>query len=151
MVDDHIKAPLTAAVKLLARREHSRHQLAGKLSQRGHDDTAVRATLSRLAETGMQSDRRFAIAYVRETRHKFGDRRIRDELRQRGISREDIDAALHAECQTPENKRLTAVLDKKMRATPAASPIQLYRFLSARGFSADLIRQALRLDHETPE
>lgn len=148
MGGDSLKAPLDAAVRLLARREHSRRQLAGKLSQRGHSADAVRAALARLAETGLQSDRRFAVAYVRETRDKFGDRRLRDELMRRGVGGDDIDAAIHAECKMPESERLAAVLDKKMSATPTATPLQLYRFLSARGFSDSNIRRALALDRD---
>ncbi|MDX1626605.1 MAG: RecX family transcriptional regulator, partial [Wenzhouxiangellaceae bacterium] len=47
-----------SAIRLLARREHSRRELDRKLRQRGWDGEDVEIVLDELDEAGLQSDRR---------------------------------------------------------------------------------------------
>jgi regulatory protein len=49
------------ALRLLAMRDHSRTELERKLAALGTPEE-IRATLDRMAELGLQSDRRFAEA-----------------------------------------------------------------------------------------
>ena len=86
-----------AAVRLLARREHSAEELAVKLTRRGWPETLVLDVLGKLADAGLQSDRRFAEAFARQRAERFyGPRRIGAELRQRGIDRALIAEAVDA-------------------------------------------------------
>jgi len=48
------------AVRLLARREHSRRELARKLAERDFPEAEREAALDRLEREGLQSDERFA-------------------------------------------------------------------------------------------
>jgi regulatory protein len=87
-----------AALRLLARREHSRLELARKLSRRGWEAGAVDAEIDRLAAADLQSDERFAESFVRQRVAKaYGPVRIRAELAQRGIDRAEASRALSAE------------------------------------------------------
>lgn len=77
-----------AAVRLLARREHSRHELITKLCQRGGSPEVVASVVEALAERGLQSDQRHAEHYARGRAERgYGPLRIRAELQQRGIDR----------------------------------------------------------------
>ncbi len=74
------------ALNLLARREHSSVELKRKLIARGYLGSEVDTLLVSLARDGLQSDERFAEAYVRHRAEMgFGPRRISAELGQRGV------------------------------------------------------------------
>jgi regulatory protein len=55
----------SAAMDLLTGREFSRAELAKKLDNRFDGDSAISAVLDRLQEEGLQSDQRFAEAFLR--------------------------------------------------------------------------------------
>lgn len=75
-----------AALRLLARREHSAVELKTKLVGKGWPEEQVDQVIPALAEAGLQSDRRFAEAFARQRAGRFyGPRRIQAELAQRGI------------------------------------------------------------------
>lgn len=75
-----------AALRLLARREHSRRELETKLVGKGWPPALVGEVISNLADAGLQSDRRFAESFARQRAGRFyGPRRIFAELAQRGI------------------------------------------------------------------
>lgn len=75
------------ALDLLARREHSRHELKAKLNQRGFDADLVDEILDELVARDWLSDQRYAEAYVRMRSDKgYGPLRIRNELSERGIA-----------------------------------------------------------------
>jgi regulatory protein len=84
-----------SALRLLARREHSRLELTRKLRQRGWPEPELDAVIDELAEQGLQSDERFAEGFVRMRSQKaYGPIRIRAELGERGLDRGLIDRAL---------------------------------------------------------
>ena len=75
------------ALELLARREHSRRELARKLAARGFPSDVVSAVLDQLERTGALADARFTDSFVRSRIGKGqGPQRIRAELAQRGIT-----------------------------------------------------------------
>lgn len=89
-----------AALRLLARREHSFIELQRKLKRKGWPSTAVDAVVQDLADAGLQSDQRFAESYARSRAEKaYGPLRIRAELSERGIDRGLLERTL-AELQT---------------------------------------------------
>lgn len=99
--DNAIGAPdlREAAIRLLARREHGRRELADKLERKnaGVDPGVLHQVLDELAREGLQSDVRFAESFARQRAGKrFGPVRIRAELRQRGIDEGVADAAIDA-------------------------------------------------------
>ncbi|MDT8408525.1 MAG: regulatory protein RecX [Wenzhouxiangellaceae bacterium] len=75
-----------AAFRLLARREHSAKELVFKLVGKGWPEMIVEQVIVDLAESGLQSDRRFTDSLIRDrvSRH-YGPRRILAELHDRGI------------------------------------------------------------------
>ena len=82
------------ALRHLARRDHSRAELARKLAAHGSADE-IEAVIARMGELGLQSDTRYAEAFVRVKATRFGAARLRNELSRRGVEREfrrDIDA-----------------------------------------------------------
>jgi regulatory protein len=127
---------------LLARREHSFRELHNKLTQRFGDLPLIHSELERLREERLQSDERFAEAYLySRARRLYGPLRIRAELRERGISDTVIAASLKAS-DIDWQANLRQLLDTRFAAGPAIDfkeKAKRLRFLQYRGFSADEI------------
>lgn len=84
-----------AALRLLARREHSVRELTRKLTGKGWPKPLVEHGIAELAEQGLQSDQRFAESFARSRAEKaYGPVRIRAELSERGIDRSLAQRAL---------------------------------------------------------
>ena len=62
---------LQRAVGLLARREHSQHELRHKLTARDYSEEEIETALQRLLEKDLQSDERFAQVYT-QARYQRG-------------------------------------------------------------------------------
>ena len=77
------------AVGLLARREHSRAELAKKLAPLGTMEEIV-TVLDQLEQTGLLSDARAAHAYVRSHAARFGAAKLKHGLRSKGIGAEKV-------------------------------------------------------------
>jgi regulatory protein len=143
---------LARAVALLARREHSRAELARKLMQRleeGEDRADVDAVLDDLQRRKLLSDERFAASLVRTRGPRYGAARLKLDLKARGVP-----AAIAAEALDQlggcaggsEVDRARAVWSRRFGAAPQslAERARQARFLEARGFSSEVIRQVLR-------
>lgn len=132
-----------AAARLLARREHSRRELETKLVRKGWDAGQVAEIVARFAETGLQSDTRFAESYARNRAERgYGPLRIRAELNERGIDKADARAALEdLDADWTENAR--AWYRRKYGDSPPEDQREKARRLQAlgrRGFAHEHLR-----------
>ena len=81
-----------AAMNFLARREHSVQELRKKLTRRFAEESMVDEQILRLTSEGLQSNARFAESYARQRISRgYGPVRLREGLRERGVSEADID------------------------------------------------------------
>lgn len=127
----------TKALSALARREHSRLELAQKLSQIADDQTQIEQLLNQFSAKGWQSDRRFAASYCRSRAARYyGPRKIRYELQERGVSAELITQTfLHCEIDWAELAEKTR--QKKFGIAQAESwteKAKQQQYLYQRGF-----------------
>ena len=129
-----------AAMNLLARREHSLKELQQKLRKRFPDATLVDEQLARLVAENLQSDSRYAESYVRQRAGRgFGLSRVRQEMRERGISDTDIQTACDS-AGVDWSEIARQVYAKKFGDAPAADMkerARRARFMQYRGFSQD--------------
>jgi regulatory protein len=136
-----------AAVRLLARREHSELELQQKLAERGFDAADIQTILTALISENLLSNNRFTENYLFARRQKgYGPLRIRAELAQRGISEDVIehhlnitDNAWFAQAKKAWQKHFKGSLpsDFKIRA-------RQMRFLQHRGFMPEHIKLIFR-------
>lgn len=133
------------AVALLARREHSRAELAQKLTAHGTQEE-IEDVLNQLQSVKLLSDARFTAAFVRSRSERFGGARLRQELKQRGVATELVEHELAAEELPSELDRARTVWHKKFSAAPADAKewAKQARFLQGRGFGSDVIRRLLK-------
>lgn len=131
------------ALRLLARREHSRQELERKLSPHAGSADALRNLVSSLAEKNQLSEARFAEERARWLSRKYGAAKIRQDLKAKGVPEEMI-----ARFSSPQDEMQKAreILERKYRspATTREEKAKRMRFLQSRGFSRDTIRAAVR-------
>jgi regulatory protein len=140
-LSDDLKA---RALRLLARREHTRAELARKLAPDAGSPDVLKDLLDQLTSRAQLSDERYAEARAHQLSRKFGAARIRRELIAKGIEREAA-ARFAADVEKTDLDRARSMLERKYRV-PATTPKERARrgrFLQARGFSLDVVRRAL--------
>lgn len=134
------------AVRLLARREHSRFELSRKLAARDAPAELVESVLDELAERRLQSDERYAESLVaaRISRGQ-GPVRIRRDLEQHDVAAASIEAAFEA--ADPDWVELARETRRRRfgEAPPADwnARARQSRFLEYRGFTGEQIRAAM--------
>jgi len=135
------------ALRYLARREHSRAELARKLVPHAGDEAELEALLDDFEKKGWLSEARFAEQLIHTRRGKYGAQRIAAELREKGVAEEAIEAAL-PQLKESELETARAVWAKKFGRPPADAREQArqMRFLAGRGFSQGVIWKVLRQD-----
>lgn len=143
-----------AAMNLLARREYSFHELMDKLAEKfpGQDEQQLLLpVLERLRDEKLQSDERFAEAYVRYRSNRgFGPLKIAAELYPRRIDSELQQRVLYRDGPDWEQLCSRALHDKfRLSRKPApAESMRWQRFLLQRGFSHEQIKAVLRARQE---
>jgi len=138
---------MARAVAMLARREHSRIELARKLGrylEPEQDAGELERVLDELERRQLLSDARFAGALVRTRSARYGNARLRQELKASGVNHEAAGEALAA-LQTPELERARGLWAKRFASLPASREerAKQTRFLLARGFSSETVRKVL--------
>jgi len=133
------------ALKLLARREHTRRELERKLAAGGEGRAEIETVLDELERRGWLSEARVTEQLIHARQRRFGARRIERELRDRGVSGEAVSAALPA-LREGELERARAVWARKFKRQPAgaAERARQVRFLQGRGFDLDVIFKVIR-------
>ncbi len=129
------------ALRLLARREHSRAELRRKLGLHAESAEALEALLDALSGKKQLSDERFAGERAHILSRRYGASRIRQDLRARGVDEATADKAV-AEAAASDLERARAIYDRRYRAPPVSREelAKRMRFLQGRGFSRDIIR-----------
>lgn len=131
-------------VRLLAQREHSRQALQDKLRTEGVAPEAVTDALDRLQARGLVNDARVAETLVNRRASKWGAARLRQDLQAKGVSPEVV-ADTMVELKATELARAQGVWARKFgqRAPDAVTRQRQARFLTSRGFSAEVVRQVV--------
>ncbi|MDH3218066.1 MAG: recombination regulator RecX [Gammaproteobacteria bacterium] len=135
------------AMDLLARREHSAQELRQKLTAREFDNDAIEEAMRGLRDDGLQSDERFAESYINSRFNAgIGPRKIRFELRQRGIADELVDRYLDLYSERWDQSMIQQRVRKYGDAIPEdhAGRMKQARFLQNRGFSPESVMRLFR-------
>jgi len=143
--------PLTAALRMLARRPYSIAEMRRALEKKCPQSGQVSEAIVRLRALGYLDDRKFAeqYAYSLAQNRAFGPHRLRRELKAKLVNYQEIEPAVERVYQeTPVQTLLEQALDKKVRAIrlplTRAKFHSLCQGLMRRGFSAGDIIKAVR-------
>ena len=135
---------LNDAAKQLSYRDLSKANLIEKLIAKGHSEDAAEYAAAYLEDKKFLDDTRYAQMLLKSYARKgYGTRRIKQELKKRGISNDDADE-VYSEYET-DYSVLHSLLDKKLKGDISdKKEIQkAIAFLQRRGFSWSEIKKAL--------
>jgi len=139
------------AMKLLAYRSRSVHEMTARLQDKGYSDGDISETINRLLEWGYLNDSQFAENWVKSRlRNKpMGPIRLRKELQQKGISKEIIDLVLDREISSDLEFQIARGLAFCSLKGQPSNWEKVAGLLQRRGFSFDIInavKESLDLD-----
>jgi len=136
------------ALGLLSRRDYSITSLTERLRRDGYSLDAVDACVTRLRETKLLDDVRYAEALVRSLRRRgLGGRRVALELTRRGL---EAGALEHQDVEEPSESERAFALARKLARQGDEVP-RLTAKLVRRGFDTPLALQAARAALNAPE
>jgi regulatory protein len=142
-------APRPYALRLLARRDHTVHELRCRLLDRGYSEEAVGSVIAEFRAEGLLDDSRVAAAHVRTASSVKGRgrHRIRRELEARGVDAAIAEQATALLGGDDEAAAIERLIDRKTHGRPLEpnDRRRLFQHLLRRGFSADAIGKALRV------
>jgi len=132
------------ALRLLARREHSRAEITRKLGAAGFSIEDIAPLLDEFEQKNWLSDQRFAESYVADHRARAGSVKLAYDLRQRGV-RDDVIEAVLGDNRDSELERAREVWNKKFGSAPAdaSEKARQMRFMQSRGFTSAVIRRVI--------
>ena len=134
------------ALRYLAQREYSRLELEQKLfiHARSFAPEALSSVLDKLEQNGFLSAERVVEQIIRTRRSRFGSQRIVHELKEKGIDEHLIHSALLSLKETELDAALK-IWQKKFGKLPDTREERgkQMRFMMSRGFSMEVIQQAL--------
>lgn len=133
------------ALRHLARREHTRHELTLKLAPHAESEAEIAEVLDDFTQRGWLSEQRAAEQMVHARRSRYGMARIRRDLEAKGVAAEVVRTTVAA-LKDGELDAARAVWRRKFKALPAgaAERAKQARFLQGRGFSSEVITKLLR-------
>ena len=133
------------AINLLARREHSRVELARKLTRHAEEGDDIEGLLDDLVRRKLLSDERYAEARSHTLARKYGAARIAHDLRQQGVD-DALVQRVTQEVRQSEVERAREAWRKRFGTLPESAQERgrQMRFLLARGFAGEAIRVVLR-------
>lgn len=131
-------------------RAKSKGELLAHLKTRGVEDDVAHAVIFRLQESGLVNDREFALAWAtsRHEHKKISKRIIAGELRQKGVTQEQIDEALEGIDGESEYRSAFELGFKKYNTMSRLAPdVQVRRIqslLARKGFNFTIISRVLK-------
>ena len=146
MHNNSYRKALNTALRILTRRDHSKHELSQKLKMRGYAGEIIDKVISECERFDYIDDERTTQVFIRQLQRKgYGRKRIQFELNLKGLRGKHIQDALSKsiseadECQGAEKvfQKHARRFDREKDALKRKDKI--YRFLYGRGFSKAVI------------
>ncbi len=147
------KGPLEKAREyaflLLKYRQRSVRELGDRLRRKKFPEEVIGQVTAFLVEKGFLDDKAFVGAWIASRAgRKFGARRIRQELRLKGIAPGLINEGLREmEGRRPEEETIRAIAEEKLRKMgdidPQTAKRRIYAYFLRRGFSPDAVTEVL--------
>ena len=137
------------AISVLSRASRSEKQLTQKMSSKGYDEELINVTLDKLKLNKYIDDDDYSERFISDKINflKYGKRKIKEALYNKGIAREIIDEKLSLISNDDEFKRAYELAEKKLKSLadeePVKKKIKLSNFLINKGFEYDTVKKAI--------
>lgn len=135
---------LQKVYRLFSFRDRSEKEIRDYLK----DSEKIDEIIEKLKEQGLLDDEKFAKAWVESRRRKFGLRRIKQELVQKGIDREIVESIMYQVLSIKSEEEVAKeALEKKARAWKSLEPLEFrkkaYGYLQRKGFEFEIVKKAV--------
>ena len=132
------------ALRLLARREHSREELRRKLEPHVAGGEDLEALLDELVKRGWLSDVRYAEQSIRAKARRFGPLKLAQQLRARGVDEETIARGFRAAAADGVSSMESVWRSRFHAPAPdVRERARQARFLQGRGFALEDVMRFL--------
>ena len=138
---------LNQAVAMLARRPCSKGEISQNLRRHRYADDVIGLVICKLEKENLLNDQEFSELWIQQRSRKYGSRRIRQELRTKGVPESTAEEALSS-LSEEEMLESATVLDAKAwsKAKPGEdlrkTRQRIIASLVRKGFDWDLAKQA---------
>ena len=145
------KALVSAALRLLSRRDYPRSEFINKLTSAEFDKADVEAAADWCQAQGFLNETRFAESTSRRLGAKYGTQRVAHTLRQKGVSEDQVSVAIST-LKESESDRARALWTRKFGkvAESAVEKSKQIRYLQSRGFSFAIIKNVIAGEIDEP-
>ena len=149
-LNDPYRKALNTALRILTRRDHSKHELSQKLKARGYAQEVIDDVISQCERFDYINDERTAQVFIHRLQRKgYGRKRIQFELNLKGLRGKHIQGVFSKsisdadECQFAEKifQKHARRFDREKDGLKRRDKI--YRFLYGRGFSKAVISEVI--------
>lgn len=146
---DQLKMAYLYGLRVCLMKTCSELELKRKLDQKQYDFDVIEQTLTRLIEEAYLDDERYAELYIESKRHLYGEHRLRQGLRLKGIDQEIIDKALKVGLNPDEaHEEILELALKKMRQCEGLDEVKMLMRVSGlllrRGYGQNDVHKALK-------
>lgn len=133
---------------LVSKREYSEAELRRKLHQKEYDTEEIDGAIERAQAQNWQSDERFCSSFLRyRALQGYGPRRLRQELRQKGVKDWLITQELE-KCEIDWFELAERVFEKKRPSQwDIKAKQKMWRYMVSHGFSNDHFSHLMDLDY----
>ena len=150
LIAEQTKGAKEKALRLLAVRGRSEHEMRKRLREVNIDNTIIENVIEVLLRIGLLNDKEFALSFARSqvATKPCGELLLRQALKQKGISDELINCAVEeAYREKPQTDIATFLAIKKKRQFQSIEELKAKKrtsdFLLRRGFSWDIVSNIL--------
>ncbi len=138
---------MTFALSLLTFRSRTEKEVEKRLKERGYPQEIINEIIEKLIKMKYLDDKSFADDFIK-SRVKYGTRKLKIDLRQKGIDSETVQDCL-SECLDAETEYSRALCEAQKALRTMRPPydravtIRLRGRLARRGFTSDIINQVM--------
>ena len=138
------KALVSAALRLLSRRDYPRAEFIKKLGKAEFEKSEIEAAADWCHAQGFLNETRFAESTSRRLGAKYGVQRVAHTLRQKGVAEEQVSEIIST-LKDSEQDRASALWTRKFGkiAESGEEKSKQIRYLQSRGFSFAIIKQVI--------
>ena len=132
---------------LLSRKAYTKKQLRDKLVKKEAEAEVVEQVMEKLERLNFLDDEGYADMYVRSRQKRKGRIALRRELFQKGVAEAIVDKTLEPLESSTQIETARSILTKNawrfQKEDRRKSYAKAYAFLARRGFTSDVVREAL--------
>lgn len=141
---------------LLSKRDYSEQQLRQKLIQKEYSDEEIEQAVEKAKAHQWLNEERFCASFIRyRSQQGIGPRRLKQELRQKGVA----DWLINQELDNAESEEgidwfelAESVFEKKRpRTWDLKAKQKMWRFMISRGFSNDHFSHLMEMDYNADD